>query len=203
MQINTCSLPEYIIKTDYFPYTESKEIISKLDWWEHKNRKNTERHKPSNYSLDTNLVNSLGTSFRDRLYNGCFSFLYFKDEIVAYCGLRIDQEDGYIHRFASSPKEHLNHLGIVSRTIIPSHIIIAKSKGCNTYSITFNQERVKFIKWWKEGHYSKSKFIKIQGGGELISQFEFKGIQNIYGIDQHVITLDLTRPDLEEILSAM
>lgn len=203
MQINYCSLPDYCIKTDYFPFDESKEIIAKLDWWEHENRTNTVRHKPSNYSLDTSLINSLGTSFQERLNNGCFSFLYFKDEIVAYCGLRIDREDGYIHRFASSPKNHLNHLGIVSRTIIPLHIVIAKYKGCKTYSITFNQERVKFIKWWKDGHYAKSKFVKVKGGGELVSKFEFKGIQKIYGIDQHVMTLDLSRPDLEEILPSI
>lgn len=201
MDIIQTSIPNYTIKTDYHPYDDAKKIIAELDWWQHPNRTNTVRHKPNNYSLDTNLVESLGRSFEERLKNGCFSFVYYHDELVAYCGLRISDQDAYVHRMTTSPNNHLRHFGIISRTIFPLHIKIARSKGCKTYSVTVNDEHIKFVNWWKEGHYKKSKFMKIQGGGDLVSNFfEFRGVQKIYGIDQHVMTLDLTRSDLDEIL---
>lgn len=198
---------DYYIKTDYYPYTESKEIIKSLaHWWNHPMRsiKDVDREKSSNYDLDSTLPNSLGYSFEHKLQNGSFSFVYDSNhEIILYGGLLVDGKDCYIHRLTSNPELFRNQVGMVGATIIPHQIKQAYDMGLDTYNITFDEHRYFVYRWWRDRLWEKdSKYgFKYPESGEMISKFDFRGKQTLFYTEQYLLTLDLKRPDINDFFT--
>jgi hypothetical protein len=209
MQISYGKNPdiEYYMKTDLYPYIEAKEIVKSLEhWWDHpkRNVKEANREKISNYSLDTDLPNSLGYSFEHKLQNGSFSFLYNKDnEVMIYGGLLVDGKDSYLHRLTANPELFQNNFGLAGATIIPHHIKQAYDMGLDTYNITFNDHRYFIYRWWRDKLWEKGSTygFKYPETGALLSKFEFKGKQNVFYTEQYICTLDLKRPDIQDFFT--
>lgn len=192
--------PDYVIKTDFYPFLEAREILKSAEWWwEHEARSiKNDKDFTSNYSLDPELNNSLETSFENRLRYGNFSFLFYKDELLLYSGLRVDSENtAWVHRAASNPVLGKDHKGAGTAMLIPYLIKCAYELNCKAFCMSFNENKYKFYKWYKDGHFKNSK-LDIPGGGDIINRFEFIGKQTIYGVDQYVCRLDLSRPDIHE-----
>jgi hypothetical protein len=192
----------YRILTELYPYEESRKILNleSSDWWQHELRVKNQEHNSQNYSMNDDIISGLSTSLNRRLNEGCFNFLYHNTQLLAYAGMRVHNGDSYIHRLATNPSIHMKHFGVISNVLIKTQANIAKDIGCSTYSLTFNQHRIGIYEWLKNKKFLNSKMLKIQGGGEFISNFEFVGIKKIYDIDQYVCTLDLKRSDINELL---
>lgn len=194
--------PNYIIKTDVYPYTEAREIVKSVEWWwDHESRSiKNENNYNSNYALDPNLRNSLEKSFMTRLHGGNFSFLYYKDELLLYAGLRVDEENNaWAHRAASNPVTGKHHVGMATAIMIPYQIKCAYEMGCNSFCMSFNEKRYKWYEWFKDKHYLRGK-VNVQGGEELVSKFEFLGKHIIFETEQYLCKLDLKREDIHEFL---
>jgi hypothetical protein len=72
-------IPDYYIKVDTYPYTESRELVKTLDhWWNHKARQHRYSDSRSNYSVDSDEPHTLNYSFKEKLKDGNFSFLLKK-----------------------------------------------------------------------------------------------------------------------------
>jgi len=205
MQVSRSKNPDvdYYIKTDYYPYTESKEVIKQLDhWWEHPMRtvKEANREKISNYSLDPSLSNSLGYSFQNKLQDGSFSFVYDKnDEVIIYAGLLVTGKDSYCHRITTNPYLFQTQNGLASATIFPHQIKQAYDMGLDTFNITFDEHRYMLYRWWRDRLWEKGGYgFKYPDSGALISNFEFRGKQTLFYTEQYVCTLDLKREDIHE-----
>jgi hypothetical protein len=194
---------EFYIKTDYYPYTESKEIIKTLDyWWEHptRNIKDIDIEKGTNYSLDSSQPNTLGYSFENKLQNGSFSFVYNnRDEIILYSGLLVVGKDSYVHRLTSNPYLYQEYLGIGGGTIVPFQAKESYDMGLDTYNITFDEHRYVMYKWHRDRLWEKRSLgFKYPECGKVMSNFEFKGKQTLFHTEQYVCTLDLKRPDVND-----
>jgi len=196
MNIIETPFQDYFLHTDIYPYTEAREILKSLQsWWEHPLRKNSKSIK-GNYTLDINLPNSLEKAFRYRMAEGCFNFIYYKNDVIAYAGLRIHNNEAFMTRMTVNPFSHMEHFGIVTAVIVPNQIKLAYEKGCKTYNMTFEKHREKMYNWYKHKLYVHSNKVKIKQGMELVSSFQFLGIQQIYNIDQFVACFDLTQNDV-------
>ena len=199
MEIVTLSkYPGYTIKTDYFPYDETREIIKGVDyWWTHETRS---KHKASNYQLDPSLINSIETSLTMRLHSGNFSFVYYKEQVFLFGGLKINQHhEAWIHRAATHPVLGKQHIGANSAILMPHQAKVAYERGCKSYNISFNEHNLKFYTYYKEKHYYKRR-NPITGGEKFMDAFEYLGKQHLYEQEQYVARLDLTRHDIESIL---
>lgn len=202
MQDIKTSHKDFLIRVDSFPYNKSIKLLDEINhWWTHPSRDNLKyKDKISNYSLDDNIVNSLGFSFKTRLADGAFTFLYYKEELVAYLGMRYKDGDCFAHRLAVHPTNYQSVSGSAPAFLVPYQILQAKNRGCRYYKMSFNEHNKKLYDWWRLKIYKKIDkssdfFIK---GNEMISKFEFVGKEFIYGSDQYVCRLNLDRDDIED-----
>jgi hypothetical protein len=201
MQIIQTSFQDFSLHTDIYPYIESRDKLKSLvDWWEHPLRKNPKSIK-SNYQLDSDLSNSLEKAFRYRMTDGCFNFLYYKNDVIAYAGLRIHNNEAFMTRMTVNPVSHMEHFGIVTAIIVPYQIRFAYEKGCRSYNMTFEKHREKMYNWYKDKLFVNSSSVKIKQGMELVSNFEFIGIRQIYGIEQYVAQFDFLKNNVDDIIN--
>jgi len=190
----------YAIETDYFPYTETKIRLKETNWWWNHKSRNKNQLKASNYSLDSMQSNSIGFSLENKLQNGEFNFLYYKEDLILYSALRIDDlRQAWIHRGATHPILGKNHVGCAMTILMPHQARVAKSLGCLTYNISFNDYNYKFFKYYKERHYYKS-LIDIRGGERFMDAFKWVENITVMYVNQHIGCLDLTRSDIDDIL---
>jgi hypothetical protein len=195
------SYPGYSIKTEEYPFTESKKILETLtNWWEHPSRNTKNIDKISNYHLDQVEENSLGSSMENRLRDGKFSFLYYGDEVIAYSGLLVHDGKGYCHRLATSPFGGHKHRGTGARIIVPYLIKVAHEMGLSHFRLTFNSHRNRQYQMWKNRTWEQSSIDNMRNnpGNEIISRFNFIGEQFIFRQVQSICELDLSRPDITE-----
>lgn len=193
--------PEFVVKTDYYPYTQSKKIISKLGhWWEHDARKDDVRK--DNYSLDPSLPNSVGNSFERKLVDGNFSFVYFKKELFAFAGFQVVGNEAWFHRYTNSPFNDSSKTGAGSSALLPLHIKWAKEKNLDFYKMGFNQHNYAMYRIAEKGLKPNLdiKEHNLAVGVELMSKFDFLGKQVVNYTEQWVMSLDLNRPDIDDFM---
>jgi hypothetical protein len=203
MKVITTKRSGYVIKVDYYPYDETRQLMAKIaHWWEHPSRslKESVKKKISNYTIGTESRNMLGVSLEERMKEGHFSFICYDDEPVAFAGIRIDGDTAFCHRLATAPGAWDNHRGIVLDVLIPFQIKTSYDLGCKFYKITFNEHRRGLYEMWRNKSRDRLK-IKLTESHDLISKFEFLGKEYIYETDQYVCQLDLSRPDIEDFFN--
>ena len=189
----------FYILVDNFPYKDS---ISKLEtefasWFDFKTK---QKKDISNYDLNSNSSNSLISSFNTKLKTGNFTFLYYNDICLCFCGLQVEDKNAWIHRLFTNPLEYIKHLGTISQYILPYQISCAKNMNCKYYKLTYHGNNQKFYYFYKNQKYYKSKFYKNNtlSGVENISKFDFIGEEIINNTAQLVARLDLSIPDIDQ-----
>jgi hypothetical protein len=192
--------PDFVVKTDYYPYTQSRQLIAKLDnWWEHDARKDNIRK--DNYSLDPALPSSVATSFDKKLKDGNFSFLFYKKEVFAYAGLQIIGNEGLCHRYTNNPFNDYNLFGAGTTGLVPLQIKWSKEKGLAKYKVSFNEHNYKVYRSLQMGWYARGPSIEnYELGMKLMSKFDFLGLQEVNYTRQWVISLDLNRLDIDDFM---
>jgi hypothetical protein len=198
------------IKEDRYPYTESIDILNTLtDWWS--DPKLSNNIDLSNYSLDNTIPNSIASSFRDKLVDGNFTFVYLNDQVLAYAGLqRGDQsssqnspdvrDTAWIHRLCGNPKLFSKNLGTGTDIIMPFQIKTAIELGCRYYNFTMTEARYKWYLGLKNETFLKSRRLKYTEGMKLLTKFDFKGKEIRNWTEQYIISLDLSRPDINDFI---
>lgn len=188
----------YKLLTDLYPFTESRDLVSKMShWWDSPSRKKY-ISKKDNYSLDENIPNSLENSFKTKLKNGIFSFLFFNDECIAYGGLQVQSNHSWMHRFLSSPYAGKSIYNSVSSFMIPYQISVALELNCTNYSLTFNEDNAKVYNWFSKKNILRAKTSLNTEKALLISKFDSMDKKIINHCEQIVYTLNLKRDDINE-----
>ena len=199
MQAVKTANPNFTILVDYYPYTNTKAKLKSefQSWFDYKKNKNLDI---SNYDLESDEANSLRSSLESKLINGNFSFLYYKDECLGFCGLQIQDYNAWIHRLFTNPTQYINYLGTFSQYVIPYQITIAKQLGCRYYKLTYNGRNERFYYFYRDKKFQKSKYYKDHtlSGVKNLSNFEFIGYEIINNTRQLVARLDLNRSDLDQ-----
>ena len=190
------------ILEDTYPFTESKELCLKLDdWWKAPSRINNEGKQ--NYTLDLSVPSSLENSFNKKLKDGIFSFLFFNNEVIAYAGLVVKDNEGWMHRITKKPNIDSSLFGLTTTVFIPYHIRKCIDLKLSTYFLSFNNHNQKLYDFFR-----LKKYLRVQTkfpeefiyGSEVISAFEFAGLQKVNYVDQWVCKLDLTRTDIKDLI---
>ena len=195
MKVVETKYSDYIIKTDTHPYTESKKILSELDfWWDQSNRKH-DKNNSANYNLASDKINSITVSLSSRLRKGCFSFVYYKEQVILYSGLYIKNNIAYVHRLASDPLSGVQHLGVFSGILMPYQIKYAYESRCVSYIMAFNQQRFKLYNYFKASTFNRNKLIKFNDGNIFLAKLDYKGLQILNTVPQYICSLDLTASD--------
>jgi hypothetical protein len=203
-QFATILGPEFVVKTDYYPYTQSKKIISQLGhWWEHDSRKDDVRK--DNYSLDPSLPNSVGNSFERKLVDGNFSFIYHKKEIFSFVGFQVVGDSAWCHRFTNNPNNYFSNTGASTSAFLPLHIKWAREKNLEFYKLSFNEHNYRIYQFLKKGWHIDGprrgpSLANFDWGMRLMHKFEFVGQQVVNYTDQWVLSLDLSRPDIDDFI---
>ena len=200
MEIIDTKYPGYTLAIDYHPYVQTRQILTDTSyWWEHKTRAKNPS-KVSNYLLDADMINSLEYSLQHRMKDGLFNFIYYDGDLIFYSGFRIDwQNKAWVHRGAGHPVLGKNHVGALSAIILPYQARIAKDRGCESYNMSFNESNYKLYSWYKDKHYYNGK-VNLRGGEKFMDEFDYHENVFVMGQNQFVATLDLTKPNIEEIL---
>jgi hypothetical protein len=203
MKVLTTKRPDYVIKVDYYPYDESKKMLSAItNWWDHPSRavKSSVKEKVSNYALGEESRNMLGVSLKERLTDGNFAFVCNGEEPVAYAGLRLENNTAICHRMAIHPDGWRLHRGIVPDVLLPFQIKTAHDLKCRYYQMTFNEHRRGLYEMWLNRSKDKLK-LRLSDGHDMLAKFDFLGRQFVYESYQYVCQLDLTRPDIEDFFN--
>lgn len=199
MDLIKTSNTDFNIYVDHYPYSKTIDSIKRYftDWFEFKKKQKIDI---SNYDLESDASNSLLSSFRSKLKDGNFTFLYFKDTCLGFCGLQIDNEYSWQHRLFTNPTEYVKHLGRFSQYIIPYQIQISRLKGCRYYQLTFNGKNERFYYFYKNKKYLLSKFYNQEtiSGVINLSKFEYIGYHTVNHTKQLVARLDLQRNDIDD-----
>ena len=192
--------PDFVVKTDYYPYTQSKRLLAKLEpWWEHDARKDNIRK--DNYSLDTTLSNSVATSLDKKLIDGNFSFVYYGKEVFAYAGFQVVDGEAWLHRYTNNPYNDPAIFGGGSTSLIPLQIKWTKEQGLKSYNVSFNEHNYKIYRSLKAKWYDKTiQLDKYDLGMKLMSNFDFLGLQEVNYTKQWVISLDMNRLDINDFI---
>jgi hypothetical protein len=191
---------DFVVKTDYYPYTQSRRVLAKLDnWWSHDARKDNIRK--DNYSLDPSLPSSVANSFDKKLVDGNFNFLYYKKEVFAYAGFQVVGNEGWLHRYTNNPFNDYKLFGAGTTGLVPLQIKWAKERGLDYYKVSFNEHNYKIYhslikKWYARGTYLENYDL----GMKLMSRFDFLGPSEVNYTKQWVISLDLNRPDIDDFM---
>lgn len=203
MDVISSVFPDYTIATDYYPYNETRKILEETHWWWEHDARSKDADKASNYILNPTLTNSIETSLSMRMHRGCFNFIFYKDELFLYSGLRIDKNNNaWIHRAATHPELGKHHIGALTGIMMPHQARYAKSMGCVSYNASWNESNYKFYLYFKNKHYYRGKLRPIRGGEKIMDAFDFPEEKVfLYEQEQYIATLDLTRPDIEEVLT--
>lgn len=191
---------DFVVKTDYYPYKQTRKVLTKLEsWWDHDARKDNIRK--DNYSLDTSLSNSVATSLDRKLQTGNFSFLYYKKQVFAYAGFQVVGNEGWLHRYTNNPFNSNELFGAGSTAITPLQIKWAKEQGLDYYKVSFNEHNYKIYRSLQLGWYSRGPTIENYDlGMKLMSKFDFLGPSEVNYTKQWVISLDLNRPDINDFI---
>lgn len=187
-------LPDYTIKVETYPYTESKELVKSLDhWWDHGSR-TVGKHKDSksNYDIEGDGYNTLKYSFDVKLIDGNFSFFCNNNQIIAYQGLLImDNGDTCLaHRATTNPEEYHKHVGLWTSVYLPWHIKSAYDFGCKKYKVSWNSHNFRSYRLLRD-HIAVKKF-KYHTHENLWQKFDFVGTEQLFNCEQYVAVLDLT-----------
>ena len=193
---------DFVVKTDYYPYRQSRKILAKLEpWWNHDARKDNVRK--DNYSLDTTLSNSVARSLDKKLTDGNFSFVYHGREVFAYAGFQVVGTEAWFHRYTNNPHNNYTNTGAGTAALLPLQIKWAKERGLNFYKIGFNEHNLKiykFLSWYSAGPAKNQEIDRFDWGMRLMSKFEFLGPTEVNYTKQWVISLDLNRPDINDFI---
>lgn len=193
MEVISSTIPDYTIATDYYPYTRTREILRETSWWWEHETRIKDPEKASNYLLDPNMVNSVEYSLQNRMLNGFFNFVYYKNELFLYSGFRIDQDNNaWLHRGATHPLIGKHHVGASSAILMPHQARMAKQKGCNSYNLSFNETNYKFYVYYRDKHYYKGK-LNVKGGEKFMDMFDYYDNVFVMGQNQYIAKLDLSK----------
>jgi hypothetical protein len=193
--------PDFVVKTDYYPYTESRKILAKLNrWWDHSARKDDARK--DNYSLDPGLYNGLSHSLDKKLKDGNFSFVYHKKRLFAFAGFLVAGNEAWFHRYSNNPFNNYNRTGAGSTALLPLHIKWAKEKKLDFYKMSFNEHNRAMYRILERGWKPKLGLEQshLDMGVRLMSKFEFMGQSEVNGTMQWVLSLDLNRADIKDFM---
>lgn len=191
---------DYDIHTERYPYTNTQEILANTAWWWEQPTRKRNTDKVSNYSLDTSSPNTVGHSLIYKLHNGEFNFLYYKNQLILYAGLRIDADkNAWLHRGASHPELGKLHIGAAMTILMPHQARMSLAMGCHSYNISFNEYNYKFFKYYRDKHYRKIS-LHVSGGELFMDAFQYKENVVVHNTNQFVGTLNLNLPNINEIL---
>jgi len=199
-------LPDYTIKVETYPYTESRLLIKMNEyWWEHPQRKIKHAQTKSNYSLESEETNSLHYSFKEKLKTGNFSFLYHNEDIVGYQGLLImdNGETALCHRMMSNPYHSFTkQLGLWTDIYMTWQIKCAYELGCKQYKIAWNSKNYSRYKSHAEGTI-KSR-LKFNGrNSDILQKFNWLGKQMLFHVEQYVAVFDLSQDWIPEFINTL
>ena len=138
---------DFTIDEDVYPYTESKKIVSELQHWFNDPIRLKDPNN-SNYSLDTALPNSLGTSFETKLKNGVFNLLRYQGEVIAFAGMYLETGTNTArgsHRMCYKPNLDFRLLGVYFTYMIPHQIETARSWSADAYAVSVNHHNYGFF----------------------------------------------------------
>jgi len=197
-------VPNYYIKVDAYPYTESRELIKTLDhWWDHKARQNRYKNSKENYSLNSDATNSLNYSFNEKLKDGNFSFLLKEKNIIGYQGLLImdDGNTGLCHRATTNPAEYGKDLGIWTSVFLPWQIKSAYELGCKQYKTAWNLHNFRHYESLRTNQISTH--FRFEENKSIWQKFNFIGKQELFYTEQFVAVLDLTQDWIPKFIQSL
>lgn len=145
--------PDFTIEEDTYPFTESKKIISGLNWFDHPAR--IKDPNISNYSLDVTIPGSLGDSFETKLKDiGVLHFLKHKGEIICFSGMYLEKDTNIArgsHRMLTNPNMDRNAIGAHTTYIIAEQVKLAREWKAEVYAVNVNKKNLKIFNFTKRG----------------------------------------------------
>jgi hypothetical protein len=201
MEVFATPYDGYTLHQDRYPYDETRELLKTVSWWWDNDIRQRDTDKVINYTLDSNNISSIEVSLQRRLNRGVFNFVYHGDQIVAYGALRVDDNNqGWSHRYDIVPIHNNKPAGALCSIIIPHHAKQAYDMGLTHFKMSFNDSNYKLYRYFKNGLHRRWNGIK--GASKILDSFEYLEKEFILNQYQYVASLDLSRPDIVEILSA-
>jgi hypothetical protein len=197
-------IPDYYIKVDTYPYTESKELVKTLDhWWDHKARQHRYSESRSNYSVEGDEPHTLNYSFKEKLKDGNFSFLLKKTEVVGYQGLLLmdNGETGLCHRATADPENYRKDLGVWTSVFLPWQIKSAYELGCKQYKTAWNIHNYRQYRSLRDSEMTTR--FKFAENKNIWQRFNFIGKQELFYTDQYVAVLDLTQDWIPDFIHSL
>lgn len=188
--------PDLVLRVDQYPFTEGKELLEQLQHWDQIDGRKSYRHRATNYSLDDSLQNSIANSLENRMKTGNLMFLFWKGEVISYCGFRIQNNWGWGSRYITNPNPLPTDMyGVHAMIFLPFLLYLSIQNNCTEYRMSFNEHNLKIYNFIVGGHFKKFRQnLSVFPGLDVLAElFEDKGKQKIFDLDQWVVSIDLIK----------